>query len=224
VYAQLTLDLGAARVRAMARRLGVRSSDICATCPAIGLGAASVSPLEMASAYATLAARGIYSRPTAITKVVLRDGKVDHEHDWGKVRRERVVSDAVAWEVTRILEDNMTSGTGTGAYFGRPAAGKTGTTDNHADAWFCGYTPGLEATVWVGYPRAQVPMLSVHGIAVAGGTFPASIWRRFMYDAEQGKAPRSFAPPSHYPVYRSFDAGNYTGGYDSSSNGDSNGY
>jgi penicillin-binding protein 1A len=218
VFAQLTLDLGAQRVRGMARRLGVRTSPICPTCASIGLGSASVSPLEMASAYATLAAQGIYSRPMAITKVVLRTGKVDRKAGWGKVHRERAVADGVAWEVTRLLEDNVTGGTGTGAYFGRPAAGKTGTTDNHADAWFCGYTPNLQATVWVGYPSAQVPMLNVHGIQVAGGTFPASIWRRFMSSAEANVPARSFPPPSSYPAYTSFDAGDYV--YDGDSSDD----
>jgi len=175
----------------------------------------------MASAYATLAAGGIYSRPLAITKVVLRNGKRDRKAGWGKVRRERVISDGVAWEVTRILSDNMTSGTGTGAYFGRPAAGKTGTTDNHADAWFCGYTPHLQAAVWVGYPRAQVPMTSVHGIAVTGGSFPASIWRRFMTSAEGAVPARDFPAPTRYPTYVSFDAGNYVSGDESS---DDDGY
>ena len=91
-----------------------------------------------------------------------------------------MVDDWVAAEVTKILEDNIQAGTGVGAAIDRPAAGKTGTTENHADAWFCGYTPNLSAAVWVGYPQAEIPMSSVHGIAVAGGTFPATIWRLFM--------------------------------------------
>ena len=170
VYAQLTLDVGPDKVAEMAHKLGIRSHlDVV---PAMGLGADAISPLEEASAYATLAAGGIYSKPMAIRKVVLANGKEDTDAGWGKPQRQRVISDGVAYEVTKILEDNVLGGTGVGAYFGRPAAGKTGTTDNHADAWFSGYVPQLETTVWVGYPQGEIPMLSVHGIAVAGRHLP----------------------------------------------------
>ena len=123
--------------------------------PSIGLGSIEVSPLDMASAYATLAAGGVYSEPMAIEQVVLANGKEDTEAGWGKPKRRRVVSDGVAYTVTKILEENVQYGTGTGASYGRPAAGKTGTTEEHADAWFAGYTPRLQTTVWVGYPRGQ---------------------------------------------------------------------
>ncbi len=82
-----------------------------------------------------------------------------------------------------MLERNIEAGTGTGAAIGRPAAGKTGTTENHGDAWFAGYTPQLATVVWVGYPGRTAPMTSVHGIRVTGGTFPATIWQRFMAPA-----------------------------------------
>ena len=165
----------------MAHKLGIRSHlDVV---PAMGLGADAISPLEEASAYATLAAGGIYSKPMAIRKVVLANGKEDTDAGWGKPQRQRVITDGVAYEVTKILEENVLGGTGVGAYFGRPAAGKTGTTDNHADAWFSGYVPQLETTVWVGYPQGEIPMENVHGIAVAGGTFPATIWKLFMETA-----------------------------------------
>jgi penicillin-binding protein 1A len=205
VYAQLTLDVGPANVARMARALGVRTP--LAPVPAIGLGATAVSPLDMASAYATLAGRGIYSRPMAITRVVLPGGKVDRS--WERPQRWRVVSDGVAHIVTQILAENIRSGTGTAAALPRPAAGKTGTTDNHADGWFAGYTPDLATTVWVGYPNAEVPMESVHGIAVAGGTFPAEIWRRFMQPALAGTPPRSWPKPRRRPVWRSIDRGHY---------------
>jgi penicillin-binding protein 1A len=126
---------------------------------------------------------------------------------WGKVRRTRVIPDGVAYEVTKILEQNVLSGTGVGAYYGRPAAGKTGTTDDHADAWFCGYTPDLTTVVWVGYQAGEIPMENVHGIAVAGGTFPATIWKLFMESAV-GSAPyRDFPSPRHYPVWKPFERG-----------------
>ena len=205
VFAQLTLDVGVAKVVRMARRMGIRTT--LPPYPSLGLGAASVSPLEMASAYATLAAGGVYSKPTAIRRVAFPDGKIDSE--WGEPERRRVMSDGVAAEVTEILEQNMLAGTGTGAYFGRPAAGKTGTTDNHADAWFCGYTPNLMTTVWVGYPRGQIPMLSVHGIRVAGGTFPAEIWRRFMAKALAYTPPQEWAEPTNEAVWRDFTRGEH---------------
>ncbi|MBD0317977.1 MAG: hypothetical protein ICV71_05580, partial [Thermoleophilia bacterium] len=171
----------------------------------IGLGSNSVSVLEMASAYATLAAGGVYSEPMAIRKVMLANGKVDDQAGWGKPRRRRVFPDGVAYEVTKILERNIQAGTGTGANIGRPAAGKTGTTENHADAWFCGYTPNLATAVWVGYPNAQIEMSNVHGIAVAGGTFPATIWKLFMSAALAKVKPLDWSPP-HDPVeWKSFD-------------------
>jgi penicillin-binding protein 1A len=212
VYAQLTLDLGPEKVAAMARQMGIRtklSVDGGAFVPSMGLGSIAVSPLEMASAYATLAAGGVYSRPMAIRKVVFPDGKEDEDAGWGKPKRRRVMPDGVAYTVTKILEQNMLGGTGTGAYFGRPAAGKTGTTDNHADAWFCGYTPNLLGAVWIGYPQAEIPMENVHGISVAGGTFPATIWRLFMEAALGDTEAVDWKPPTEYPVWLPFEQGQY---------------
>src|SRR5256885_330145 len=165
----------------------------------MGLGSIAVSPLEMASAYATLAAGGMYSKPMAIRKVIFSNGKEDNDTGWRRPQRTRAVPAGVAYEVTRILEQNVLHGTGVGAYFGRPAAGKTGTTDNHADAWFCGYTPNLEATVWVGYPRAEIPMVGVHGISVTGGSFPATIWHLFMDSAIGSTPPKGLVPPRGVP-------------------------
>src|SRR3954468_7308413 len=207
VYAQLTLDVGPDKVAEMAHKLGIRSHlDVV---PAMGLGADAISPLEEASAYATLAAGGIYSKPMAIRKVVLANGREDTDAGWGNPNRTRVISDGVAYEVTKILEDNVLGGTGVGAYFGRPAAGKTGTTDNHADAWFSGYVPQLETTVWVGYPQGEIPMLDVHGIAVAGGTFPASIWKLFMETAMENTPALSWAYPRDPVVWQPFTQGQY---------------
>jgi penicillin-binding protein 1A len=207
VFARLTLDVGAEKVAKMATRLGVRTplgvkgSGGVAYVPSIGIGSIAVTPLDMASAYATLAARGIYSRPMAITKVILAKGQEDTKAGWGIPERERVISPGVAYEVTQILQQNVLYGTGVGANFGKPAAGKTGTTDNHADAWFCGYTPQLEATVWVGYPRAEIPMYNVHGISVAGGTFPATIWHGFMQTALAHAPTRDFLVPNTFPTF-----------------------
>ena len=213
VYARLTLDLGPENVARMARSLGVRSA--LEAVPSIGLGSNVVSVLDMASAYATLAAGGVYSEPMAIRKVVLPGGVVDTKAGWGKPDRKRVIPDGVAYEVTKILEQNMTSGTGTRAYFGRPAAGKTGTTDDHTDAWFCGYTPTLATAVWVGYPNSTVEMSSVHGISVSGGSFPAEIWNLFVSRALSETPVADFALPRQEPAFRPWegdyqDSGEYT--------------
>jgi penicillin-binding protein 1A len=211
VYAQLTLDVTPEAVAAMARKLGVRSPlDVDgAYVPSIGLGAMEVSPLDMASAYATLAAGGIYSEPMAIRKVVLPGGAEDTEAGWGKPKRKRVISDGVAHAVTEILEQNMDYGTGTGADYGHPAAGKTGTTEEHSDAWFCGYTPRLATTVWVGYPKGKIPMENVHGISVSGGSFPAQIWRLFMSSAIGQLDPVDFPEPKDWPEWVPFERGQY---------------
>jgi penicillin-binding protein 1A len=185
VYAQLTLDVTPERVAEVARRMGVRSPlDVNgAYVPAMGLGSIAVSPLDIASGYATLAAGGVYAEPMAIRRVVLSDGRVDTKAGWGVPKRRRAVSEGVAAIVTSILEQNIQSGTGTRAAFGRPAAGKTGTNEEHADAWFAGYTPELATTVWMGFTGGEIPMENVHGISVSGGSFPAEIWRLFMEPA-----------------------------------------
>jgi len=196
IYARLALDVGPDSIVAMAQKLGVRAQ--LQSTPSLALGADAVSPLDMASVYATLAAGGVYSRPLAIRRVVFSGGQVDA--DWSQVERQRVVPAWVAATVTHVLEENMLHGTGIGAHVpGRVDAGKTGTTDNDADAWFCGYAPSLEATVWIGYPRAETPMLDVHGSAVSGPTLPATAWRLYMEQALDA-APNLAFPPVLSPV------------------------
>jgi penicillin-binding protein 1A len=217
IYAQLTLDVGPEKVRQMATRLGVNLGGQ-PTVAAMGLGGLrdGVSPLDMASAYATIAAGGVYSKPMAIKKVVLADGKVDTEAGWGKPQRKRVVADWVAAKVTDVLEQNIKYGTGypNATLYDRPAAGKTGTTEEHSDAWFCGFTPDLSTTVWVGYPNARVPMTNVHGISVTGGTFPAMIWHKFMVAALDGKPALDFPTAKSDGVWRSsYERGHYSLGY-----------
>ncbi|MGI9116020.1 MAG: transglycosylase domain-containing protein [Gaiellales bacterium] len=195
VYAQLAIDVGPANIVDMAKRLGVRTSPLEAV-PSITLGADGVSPLEMATAYATLADGGVYHAPTAIKQVTDADGKVLLDRHAPGVR---VIQDGVAAEVTRILGENMHDGTGTGALMSddRPEAGKTGTTDNHTDAWFCGYTPTLATCVWIGYPDETKPMIGVEGVgAVSGPTLPADIWHIYMDAALKGTPPIAFAAPT----------------------------
>jgi penicillin-binding protein 1A len=192
VFARLALDVGPAAIAAMAEKLGVQTK-LQAT-PALALGTGAVTPLDMASVYATLAAGGVYSRPLAIRRVVFPGGKPGG--GWGQSERTRVVPDWVAATVTRVLEENMLHGTGVGAHVpGFVDAGKTGTTDDYADAWFCGYTPSLEATVWMGYPSGEIPMRDVHGAAVSGPTLPATAWRLFMERAVEGSPVAAFPAP-----------------------------
>jgi penicillin-binding protein 1A len=231
VFAQLDLDLGPKSVADTAKEMGITTK--LDGYPAEGLGGLrrGVSPLEMANAYATLASGGIRNEPIAVARVKFPDGKVEN---LGKPKRERVLSDAVAHEVTKILEMNIQQGTGTRANIGCPAGGKTGTTDNFNDAWFDGFTPRLTAAVWVGYPDALREMRSVHGISVAGGTFPAQIWNKFMQVAKGsfcGDFPKPKSAISWSPFFGKYQRGNSyssgptpSNGYGDSTGGGYNGY
>jgi penicillin-binding protein 1A len=206
VYAQLTLDVGPQNVWNMATRLGVHLTQPAVA--SIGLGPLSVSPLDMAAAYATFASGGIYAKPRAITRVTFPDGKVDTS--WNKPQTKRVLSAGVAWKVNDILEQNALYGTGYGSSDGiHPNAGKTGTTEDHADGWFDGYTRDLSTSVWMGYPQGEIPMLDVHGYEVAGATFAVPIWHQYMAVAEAKLPPRPFLVPKQLPVFHPFTPGNY---------------
>jgi penicillin-binding protein 1A len=214
VYARLSLDVGPENVVAMARKLGIRTSPLQAV-PSLALGSIGVTPLELASAYATIAAGGVYSRPMAITKVVLPNGHADTTAGWGVPHQERVIPDWVASTVTQVLEQNMLYGTGVGAHVANHTdAGKTGTTTSFADAWFSGYTPRLQATVWIGYPAGEIPMTNVHGIAVSGPTFPAEIWHRYMTTAIGNRPDVPFPKPTTAPEWTSWHGQyQYSGAY-----------
>ena len=109
-----------------------------------------------------------------------------------------------------MLRQNALYGTGAGSSDGlHPNAGKTGTTENHADAWFDGYTRQLSTVVWMGYPKGEIPMLNVHGQEVAGATFPVPIWHEYMAAALWHHKVLGFELPNHYPVWRSITRGNY---------------
>ncbi len=196
VFAQLIDEVGPDDVANLGHRMGIRS-DLPAV-PSLALGTAEVTPLEMASSYATLASGGVYRRPTPIARMTDSSGELVEELD-----REgrRVLPEATASEVTGLLQDVVAYGTGTAAQLsGVAVAGKTGTAQDHADAWFCGYTLQVAACVWVGYPRGRIPMTAVHGIPVTGGSFPALIWHAFMTALEGQRAPEATsagpAPPA----------------------------
>ncbi|CAN5631015.1 hypothetical protein BH24ACT26_BH24ACT26_03540 [soil metagenome] len=190
VYARLGLQLGASRIAEFAHRMGIRSR--LSPVHSIALGSEEVSVLDMASVYATLANRGTAITPTTIERIHRADG-ADLASRNGNATR--VMSPGNAYLLTDVLTDVIERGTGTAAQIGRPAAGKTGTTNDYADAWFVGYTPNLVAAVWVGYPQGNVPMTSVHGISVSGGTFPAMIWGDFMSRALADAPIKDFTIP-----------------------------
>jgi membrane peptidoglycan carboxypeptidase len=157
---------------------------------AMPLGTEEVSPLDMASAAAVLANGGVRNDPYFIDRIEDSDGEVIYQHE-GNPRR--VVSERSACLVTQVLEANVQGGTGTAAGLsGMPAAGKTGTAENFEDAWFVGYTPYLSTAVWMGNSESKVPMTSVGGISVTGGSFPARIWRDFNQPAHTLSAFKAF--------------------------------
>ena len=186
IFAQLTADLGPDKVKETARMMGIKSvlNGYCAE--SLGGLERGVSPLEMANAYATIANGGYRNRPRAIKKIVDREGKkLKLPRRW-RVHRVKAFEDGVTYEATKILEQNMASGTGTHAVIGCPAGGKTGTTDKNIDAWFVGFTPRLSTAVWVGFPgNAQRSMngLYLGGRNIDGGTYPADIWGTYMKGA-----------------------------------------
>ena len=152
VFAQLDLDVGPETWRRRRSRWGSRP-----TCRVAGRGnrraAIGVSPLELADAYSTLASGGIHHNPVAIRRVVFPGGKGRPPRSGRSAAGDQP---PVAYQVTRLLHDNITEGTGTAAYTGCAGqAGKTGTTDNYTDAWFSGYQPNLATAVWVGYPQSN---------------------------------------------------------------------
>lgn len=190
VYARLGLDIGPGAIATQAELMGVKSP--LPTYPSIALGSGLVSVLDMAAAYSTLANYGTAIEPTTIRRVERSDGSILKPV---QKRVEGAMSPGNAYLLTKVMEQVIQRGTGTAAQIGRPAAGKTGTTNDYVDAWFAGYTPDLVAAVWVGYPQGSISMSSVHGIPVFGGTFPAQIWRAFMIDALKGVPPRPFKIP-----------------------------
>jgi len=192
VFAQLILNVGAEKVVKTAQNMGIGTEIL--PVPAIALGGLDngVSPLEMASAYGTLANGGVRMPAHGILEVKDGQGTVLSA---AKPAEARAIPANVAYLATDILKGVISGGTGTKAAIGRPAAGKTGTTQEYRDAWFVGYTPDLVASVWVGFADAQREMTSVHGRKVTGGSFPAEIWAAFMKEALKGREKVEFKQP-----------------------------
>jgi penicillin-binding protein 1A len=201
VYAQLAADLGEKTVTEMAYELGVVTHLSSYPAEALGGLTVGVSPLEMADVYATLADGGWRNAPIAITKVVFPDGRVDR--NWGQPHRVKVLGDGVTSEETKILEENVQSGTATRSAIDCPTAAKTGTTSNLVDAWLDGYTPDYSTVVWMGYPNKLIPMTDVHGEPQQGGYLPAEIWHDYMSEVV-GERCVPFPAPTEPIVYQPF--------------------
>ena len=198
-YAQLALDVGSSSIVETAHRMGVRSE--LPEFPAVVLGTGSVSVLDMTAGYATLASEGMKVGAHVVTRVTDAEGTVLYDKD-RDAPATQVVDPQVARNVNWVLNQVVQRGTGTKAQFAQPAAGKTGTTEDYRDAWFAGFTCHYTAAVWVGYPGPETRyMKGVHGINVAGGTFPTQIWQRFMSSMDDGsdECP-AFPRPSYAPV------------------------
>jgi penicillin-binding protein 1A len=176
VFAQLVDEIGAQAVADMAGSLGVRSA--LKPYRSLALGAGEVTTLDMASVQATLAAGGLYRPPSAIVRITTNSGEVLYERPRPDGRR--VLEQRIALQVTAALREVVRSGTGGRADARRPLAGKTGTTQDGADAWFVGYTPDMAAAVWMGFHEGRIPMRPPRTRAtVEGGTWPAETFARF---------------------------------------------
>ena len=233
IYAELISEVGPSDVATLVRRFGFSGDGARRKIPAhcsLSLGTLDVSVLEMTRAYAAFAARGALPKATPIRWVAGRGGrcllgyvppKKMRCKKSVKVQPKQVVDENAVDVLTQSLEGVITSGTGTAAAIGRPAAGKTGTTQDNRDAWFAGYTPQLATVVWMGYPVKPGPdgkpgtsddvsplmqecgaprrCRPVDGIDVTGGSFPASIWQAYMVAALEGVEIASFTTPYDMP-------------------------
>ena len=216
VFARLSIDIGAYNVANMAYKLGIPKSDNLPEVPSVILGSGAVSPLDMTHAYSTIAANGVRRPLLAVTKVTKYSGGVDKTKPGKGVA---VVPDGATADVTKFLDANVHScctGLNAQVFPYRAQAGKTGTTDDHTDAWFCGYTPNLAACVWVGYPKGEIAMDlggPIGGPAFGGG-YPATIWSRFataVFAHEPTKFPPTPWPvPKHFITFQPWHSPNFT--------------
>jgi penicillin-binding protein 1A len=214
VFVQLAMDAGLENVAKTARALGITSPVDRSPSTAIGGLSVGVSPLEMASAYATFAGGGIHREPYAVErveKVSYGESQPIYDHRIAGRRAMTGNEAAVLNEVLRgVVED------GTASVFhdldkeiGLPSAGKTGTSNNFADAWYIGYTPRLCTAVWVGYPHSRRSMVGVHGLEEPNGEIlPIDIWSPYTAQATERDPPLAF-PVADLSGFRALGEGYY---------------
>jgi penicillin-binding protein 1A len=204
-YIRLGVDVGLPKIVDTAHRLGIPATVKLGTTPSLSIGTYEVTPEQMASVYATLAADGVHRTPSLVERIT--DSSTTALYQANPIATQ-AVSPQIARTTTQALEAVVQRGTGTAAQLsGRAVAGKTGTTDNLANAWFVGYTPQLATAVWMGSPTGQVPMHGVGGVDVFGGTYPARVFRDFMSAGLAGQPVASFTapdqsqiPPGHFLI------------------------
>jgi penicillin-binding protein 1A len=196
-YVELLRQVGVQETMELARRMGVSTSEYREGFHglAVALGTLEVSPLDMASAFGVFAARGERAEPTPVLRVLDAGGAMLEDNT--ERPRARVLEEVTADNVNDILQGVLQAG-GTAGDNGidRPAAGKTGTTQENQDAWFVGYTPSLSTSVWMGYADAPRPLQGIKGVrAVTGGSLPADTWEAFMRGALAGVPVTEFTEP-----------------------------
>ena len=206
VFAELITDVSIERTVRMARSLGLERLDPSVPYgPSLALGAAETSPLEMASAYGTFANQGLRMSPIGVLRVIDRNGNVliDRTARGG----EQVLDAVVADNVTDVLVDVVTEGTGRrAAVSGHPIAGKTGTGQEYRAAWFVGYTPSLATAVWMGHADGLASLRNINGVArVTGGSHPAIAFSDFMSAALVTVEPQTFPIPAELVQYETAD-------------------
>jgi membrane peptidoglycan carboxypeptidase len=196
IYVPLGQKAGLDKVVDAARRAGIPESVAMVPSPSVTLGVASPHVIDVANAYATFAAQGIYSRPFLISSVTGPNKGLLYE---GTSQTQEVFSKDVMADLTYALKSVVNGGTGSAALaLGRPAAGKTGTSQSNASAWFSAYTPQLSAAVALFRDSASESLNGIGGLtSVTGGTFPARIWTAFMRGALRGQPEMSFPAPSN---------------------------
>ena len=196
IYVPLGIKAGPENVVDVARRAGIPESVAMMPTPSVVLGVASPHVIDVANAYATFAAQGIYSKPYLVAQVMGSNKGILYE---GKSQTQEVFSKEVIADLTYSLKSVVNGGTGSAALaLGRPAAGKTGTSQQNASAWFSGYVPQLAASVAFFRDSASESLNGIGGLtSVTGGTFPARIWTAFMKGALKGEPVMDFPAPSN---------------------------
>jgi len=196
VFVPLGIKAGDDKVVDVARRAGIPESVAMMPTPSVVLGVASPHVIDVANAYATFAAQGVKSKPFMVAQVLGSNKGVLYE---ATPETQEVFSKEVMADLTYALKGVVTGGTGAAALaLGRPAAGKTGTSQSNASAWFSAYTPQLAATVALFRDSASETLNGIGGLtSVTGGTFPAKIWTAFMKGALKGQPIMEFPAPSN---------------------------
>jgi membrane peptidoglycan carboxypeptidase len=196
VFVPLGIKAGDDKVVDVARRAGIPESVAMMPTPSVVLGVASPHVIDVANAYATFAAQGVKSKPFMVAQVLGSNKGVLYE---ATPETQEVFSKEVMADLTYALKGVVTGGTGVAALaLGRPAAGKTGTSQSNASAWFSAYTPQLAATVALFRDSASETLNGIGGLtSVTGGTFPAKIWTAFMKGALKGQPVMEFPAPSN---------------------------